>query len=77
MYAWIKTSCVKERKEGQTDEQFLYKTRKKAIGPFKKELWDMTESEKKPIRDALSKQFLSLFSKLNILNTTELIKPYV
>lgn len=77
MYAWIKGNCLKERKEDQTDEQFLYKTRKKAIGPFKKELWNMTESEKEPIRNALSKQFLSLFTKLKILNTVELVKQYV
>ena len=28
-----------ERKATDTDEQFFYKTRKKAIGPFKKQLW--------------------------------------
>ena len=77
IYKWIQENCIKERKEGQTDEQFIYTTRKKAIGPFKKELWGMTEDEKKPIKEALSKQFLSMFTKLNILNTDSLIKPYV
>ncbi|PIY68788.1 aldolase [Candidatus Roizmanbacteria bacterium CG_4_10_14_0_8_um_filter_39_9] len=77
MYEWIKTNYAKDRKDGQSDEQFIYTMRKKAIGPFKKELWGMTEDEKKPIREALSRQFLSMFTKLNILNTDFLIKPYV
>lgn len=77
MYEWIKTNLSKERKEGQTDEQFIYTTRKKAIGPFKKDLWGMTEQEKQPIMRALSRQFLSMFTKLNVLNTESIIKPYV
>src|SRR5436305_14864629 len=33
--------CQDERKAGETDEQFVYKTRKKAIGPFNKQLWEL------------------------------------
>ena len=35
MYEWIRAHAAGERKEKDTEEQFLYKTRKKAIGPFK------------------------------------------
>jgi hypothetical protein len=77
MYDWLKANCTKERKEGQTDEQFLYTTRKKATGPFKRDLWKLSNEEKKPIREALSKQFLSLFTKLNVLHTDSVIKPYL
>ena len=30
-----------ERKATDTDEQFFYKSRKKALGPFKRQLWEM------------------------------------
>ena len=32
----------------QTDEQFVYTTRKKAIGPFKRELWDLDDQGRDP-----------------------------
>ncbi len=35
-----------ERKASQTDAQFYYKTRKKAIGPFKPEMWALTGDDK-------------------------------
>lgn len=58
-----------ERKEGQTEEQFLYKTRKKAFGDFKRELWAIPEENLAPIRDALEERFTLLFRKLNVVNT--------
>ena len=39
--AGASTNCADERKDGETEEQFLYKTRKKAIGPFKRQLWTL------------------------------------
>lgn len=72
IYQWLKENCADERKEGQTDDQFLYKTRKKALGPFKKELWSMTDVEKQPILFSLKKQFEFLFKKLNIINTKDI-----
>lgn len=69
IYQWLKENCADEKKEGQTEDQFLYKTRKKALGTFKKELWSMTDVEKKPILSSLKKQFEFLFEKLNIFNT--------
>ncbi|GAG24005.1 unnamed protein product, partial [marine sediment metagenome] len=42
-----------ERKSGDTEEQFLYKTRKKAFGDFKKETWDIPSDNLKGIGDAL------------------------
>src|SRR6266568_2163299 len=38
---WVKVECKDEWKKGDTEEQFLYKSRKKAIGPFKRKLWDL------------------------------------
>jgi len=58
-----------ERKEGQTEEQFLYKTRKKAFGDFKREMWSIPEENLAAIRDALEERFTLLFRKLNVVNT--------
>src|SRR5205814_6594035 len=42
---WCRTEAADERKPGQNDEQFLYTTRKKAIGPFKRQLWDLSTKD--------------------------------
>src|SRR6058998_763055 len=49
--------CTDERKPGETDEQFVYKTRKKAIGPFKQRMWDMGNDAKGPIIHDLEAKF--------------------
>ena len=66
-----------ERKSGETDEQFLYKTRKKAFGDFKKEMWSLPESTLIAIGVELEDRFSLLFQKLNVVNTTGLVKKYV
>src|SRR6266540_836614 len=38
---WVKADCKDEWKKGDTEEQFIYKSRKKAISPFKRRLWDL------------------------------------
>src|SRR5687767_9465205 len=70
-------NCADERKDGETDEQFVYKTRKKAIGPFKQRMWELPESAKKPIIDAIEKKFEFLMDKLGVYATRGLITKYV
>jgi len=70
-------NCADERKSGETDEQFVYKTRKKALGPFKQRLWEMPESQKGPILDAIEKKFEFLMDKLGVFGTRDLIERYV
>ena len=70
-------NCADERKEGETDEQFVYKTRKKAIGPFKQRMWELPEPAKKPIIDAIEKKFEFLMDKLGVYGTRGLITKYV
>lgn len=77
IYTWIEKECKADCKEGITKKQFIYKTRKKALGPFKKQLWELSPQAKKPIREALYKQLLLLFQKLNIINTAHILTPYV
>jgi fructose/tagatose bisphosphate aldolase len=69
MYAYLDQNHAKDRKEGMTDEQFYYQTRKNAIGPFKKELWNMDLSKKEEIRAAWEDTFRNLFSLLGLRDT--------
>jgi fructose-bisphosphate aldolase, class II len=66
-----------ERKQGETEEQFLYKTRKRAFGDFKAEMWNIPESNLKGIRDELESRFSLLFQKLNVTGTRELVRKFV
>ena len=66
-----------ERKEDQTEEQFLYKTRKKAFGDFKKEMWSLPEKNLNGLRDTLEERFSLLFRKLNVLDTKQLVTKHI
>jgi len=77
MYAWLQENCASEKKEGQTEEQFLYKTRKKGFGPFKQQLWDLPSAIRTAIGEELEDKFNFLFQKLNVVNTQDLVKRYV
>ena len=66
-----------EKKQDETDEQFLYKTRKKSFGDFKKEMWNIPESAIKGIREELESRFSLLFEKLNVTGTKDLVKRYI
>ena len=46
MYAWVRANATEERKPKDTEEQFIYKARKKAIGPFKRRMWSMSADER-------------------------------
>ena len=70
-------NAADERKSGETDEQFVYKTRKKALGPFKQRMWDMPADAKQPIIDALEEKFEFLMEKLGAFNTRDIVSKYV
>jgi hypothetical protein len=76
MYAYLDDHHSDERKDGQTDEQFYYKTRKRAIGPFKQKLWNLAEDTTQTIQDAWQEQFTLLFKRLNIQDTGPSVKKY-
>ena len=71
------TNYISERKEGETDEQFLYKTRKKAWGDFKKEVWSLPEETLGVLREELESRFSLLFQRLNVLETAGLVREFV
>jgi fructose/tagatose bisphosphate aldolase len=77
MMAWCRANCAGERKDGETEEQFLYKTRKKAIGPFKQQLWNLPEESQRQIAANLRQRIGLLFDKLQVQGTRELVDRYV
>ncbi|MDW3230001.1 MAG: class II fructose-bisphosphate aldolase, partial [Acidobacteriota bacterium] len=77
MYEWLKVNAASERKPSDTEAQFLYKTRKKAVGPFKKHFWTLPEDSLRAIGESLEKQFSFLFDQLNIKGTREVIDRFV
>ncbi len=77
VYGFLKDRHRDEWKEGMTEEQFLYKTRKKAFGPFKRRWWEMDPEEKTPILDALEERFRLLFKKLRVEGTHQVVNRYV
>lgn len=76
-YSFIKSEYAKEHKEGQTEEQFIYSTRKKGFGPIKKKWWDLPEAVKAAIMKELEEKFGLLFEKLKVGNTVDLVNRTV
>jgi fructose/tagatose bisphosphate aldolase len=70
-------NAADERKAGETDEQFVYKTRKKALGPFKRKMWELPPQNKQPIVDALEKKFEFLMEKLGVFDTRDVVDKHV
>jgi fructose/tagatose bisphosphate aldolase len=77
VYDYIKTEFAKERKEGQTEEQFIYSTRKKGFGTLKKKWWDLGVDVRDPIMAELEKKFGLLFEKLKVENTVDIVSRTV
>lgn len=73
-YDYIRARHADEWKAGQTEEQFLYSTRKKALGPFKQQWWDLPTADRERIGAALEQQFAFLFDQLNIKGTRPLVQ---
>jgi len=77
MYEWLDANAESERKPGDTPEQFYYKARKKAIGPFKRQTWGLPASARAQIAAELEKTFGFLFDQLKVNGTAQLVRRYV
>ena len=77
MMAWCSANCADERKDGETEEQFLYRTRKKAIGPFKRQLWTLPAEASDQIARNLRAKFGLLFDELRIAGTRAHVERFV
>ena len=77
VYKYLRKAFADERKPGDTDGQFIYRTRKKAFGPFKKRFWELPGDVRTRIGKDLERKFAFLFDKLNVGRTADLIKKNV
>jgi fructose/tagatose bisphosphate aldolase len=77
IYKHLDTQYSHERKPEETEEQFRYKTRKRAFGDFKKEMWHLPERNLGEIMKELESRFSLIFRKLNVISTTDLVNKYV
>jgi len=76
IYERLRTAAADERKPTDTDEQFFYKTRKKALGLFKRELWGLPLGTRQEIGQALEDKFTFLLQKLNVRGTRSLAERH-
>jgi fructose/tagatose bisphosphate aldolase len=77
MYAWIREHALEERKPKDTEEQFIYKARKKAIGPFKPRMWGLSPEVRQAIGQSLEERFAFLMKQLKINDTAAVVARFV
>jgi fructose/tagatose bisphosphate aldolase len=75
MSSWCFANTADERKEDESDDVFLYRTRKKALGPFKRQLWEL------PTKDEIiadqEKELRFLFEKLRVGGSKETVARHI
>jgi hypothetical protein len=77
MYAWLREHATEERKPKDTEEQFIYKARKKAIGPFKRRMWSIDAQARQAISQSLEERFTFLMRQLKIDGTSQVVTRFV
>jgi fructose/tagatose bisphosphate aldolase len=77
IYDHLKANMKDEWKVKDTEEQFIYKTRKKGFGPFKLELWHLPADIRGGICAELERQFAFLFDKLKVNGTRDIMDQYI
>lgn len=77
IYDWLHQNCADKRGPDQTIDQFIYKTRKFALGPFKKEIFSLTRDLRNKISKAIETEFDFLFDQLGIKDTKKIVEKYV
>lgn len=74
MYAHLDDAHGGSRKADQSDAQFYYTERKRAIGPFKQQLWDLPDDARGHIMSELGAKFELIFTRLNVTNTAAQVR---
>ena len=69
IYTHLRKKFAAEKKEGETDEQFIYKTRKKGFGEFKSEFLCLSKEIREGIGQELERKTDFLFDRLAVGNT--------
>ncbi|OGW78403.1 MAG: aldolase [Omnitrophica bacterium RIFCSPHIGHO2_02_FULL_46_20] len=77
IYDWLKQTQMAEKKADQAEEQFLYSTRKKALGQFKKDIMGLPKATRDAIADEIEQKFEFLFEKLNVKDSRPLTSKHI
>jgi len=77
IYDYIRKELTAEKGAKDTEEQFIYKTRKKGFGPFKKDMWNLPPDVLRGIGKELEDKFFFLFDKLAVLNTRDVTAKFI
>lgn len=77
IYDWLKINAANEKKEGESEEQFFYKTRKKALGPYKLEIMNLAQDARDAIAGEIEQKFEFLFKQLNSVNNKDLVNKHI
>lgn len=77
IYTHLREKFAGEKKPGETDEQFIYKTRKKGFGEFKSEFWGLSNEIRDGISKELEEKMTFLFDKLAVQNTNDCVNKTV
>ena len=73
MYRYATENYKPERKKYATDEQFIYKTRKYALGPFKKSIWGLPEKIRAGIAEEIEEKIIGIFKMFRVNGTLRII----
>jgi len=77
MYGWLNVNAAADRKPDMTDEQFYYKMRKNAVGPFKAKCYALPDDAKAKLSVAWEAQFDKLFDLLGVRDTKQYVEKYI
>ncbi len=77
IYAYLNEKNAVDRKPDMTDEQFYYKVRKNAIGPYKAESWGLPADQREKIGQAWEQQFTKLFTSLGVRGTAKIVAEFI
>lgn len=77
IYTYLDDNHAQDRKEGQTDEQFYYNTRKRALGTFKEAIWSMAPVQLDRVKAAWDTQFRDLFDRLGVADTRPFVEKHI
>jgi fructose/tagatose bisphosphate aldolase len=73
--SWCFANALDERKSDQTDQQFVYTTRKKALGPFKRQLWEL-ETKDEILADQ-AKKIGFLCRELGVTDSRAMVEKHI
>ena len=77
MYAHLEAHHADERGANDSDLVFHLKTRKKALGPFKPELWALPRERVEAIFAGVEEHYAFFYEKLNVVGTRDLVDGIV